>query len=88
MKICVYAISKNEEQFVDRFCKSAKGADLILIADTGSTDGTIKLAKKHKASVVEIGITPWRFDDARNAALSLIPKDIDICVSLDLDEEL
>ena len=88
MKICVYAISKNEEMFVERFCKSAKDADLILIADTGSTDGTVKLAKKHKAKVAEIVVTPWRFDDARNAALALIPKDIDICVSLDLDEEL
>lgn len=88
MKICVYAISKNEEMFVERFCKSAKDADLILIADTGSTDGTVKLAKKHKAKVAEISVTPWRFDDARNAALALIPKDIDICVSLDLDEEL
>jgi glycosyltransferase involved in cell wall biosynthesis len=88
MKICVYAISKNEEMFVERFCKSAKEADLILIADTGSTDNTITLAKQNGAVVPEICITPWRFDDARNAALALIPKDIDVCVSLDLDEEL
>lgn len=87
LKICVYAISKNEEMFVERFCQSAKDADLILIADTGSTDNTIKLAQKH-AVVRDICITPWRFDDARNAALALIPKDIDVCVSLDLDEEL
>ena len=26
MKIAVYAISKNEEQFVKRFCESAKDA--------------------------------------------------------------
>jgi len=88
LKICVYAISKNEEMFVKRFCDSAKGANLILIADTGSTDDTVKLAKENGAKVSPIAITPWRFDDARNAALSLIPKDIDICVSLDLDEEL
>ena len=88
MKICVYAISKNEEMFVERFCNSAKDADLILIADTGSTDRTIDLAEQCGAQVPSICITPWRFDDARNAALALIPKDIDICVSLDLDEEL
>ena len=88
MKICVYAISKNEEMFVERFCKSAADADLILIADTGSTDDTVKLAKKHGAQVEHITITPWRFDDARNASLALLPRDIDICVSLDLDEEL
>ena len=88
MKICVYAISKNEEMFVERFCKSAADADLILIADTGSTDNTVKLAKKCGAVVNHITITPWRFDDARNAALAMIPRDIDVCVSLDLDEEL
>lgn len=88
MKIAVYAISKNEEQFVERFCNSAKDADLILIADTGSTDNTVKLAKKHGAMVHSISITPWRFDKARDAALALIPADYDVCVSLDLDEEL
>lgn len=88
MKIAVYAISKNEEMFVERFCNSAKDADLILIADTGSTDLTADLAQDCGAQVHEINITPWRFDDARNAALALIPPDIDVCVSLDLDEEL
>lgn len=88
MKIAVYAISKNEEMFVERFCKSASAADLILIADTGSTDETCKLALQHGADLKHITITPWRFDDARNAALALVPRDIDVCVSLDLDEEL
>ena len=39
LKIAVYAISKNEAHFVPRFCESAKEADLILIADTGSEIG-------------------------------------------------
>jgi glycosyltransferase involved in cell wall biosynthesis len=88
MKICVYAISKNEEQFVERFCESAADADLILIADTGSTDDTVALAEDAGATVHHICITPWRFDHARNAALALIPRDIDVCISLDLDEVL
>lgn len=88
MKIAVYAISKNEEQFVERFCTSAKDADLILIADTGSTDNTAELAREHGAVVHDICITPWRFDKARDTALALIPRDIDVCISLDLDEEL
>jgi len=87
-KICVYAISKNEEQFVRRFCESAKEADLILIADTGSTDGTVEEALANGAVVPEICISPWRFDLARNAALALIPRTMDICISLDLDELL
>lgn len=89
MKIAVNAISKNEEQFVDRFCASAADADLILIADTGSTDGTVARARKHPKTIVqEICISPWRFDLARNAAIALLPKDIDIVISLDLDEVL
>jgi glycosyltransferase involved in cell wall biosynthesis len=88
LKIAISAISKNEAMFVERFCNSAKDADAIYIADTGSTDDTVKIAKKCGAVVHEICITPWRFDDARNAALALLPRDIDIVVSLDLDEEL
>jgi glycosyltransferase involved in cell wall biosynthesis len=88
MKIAVYAISKNEEQFVERFCRSAKDADIILIADTGSTDRTVDIAKEHGAVVYPICISPWRFDKARDAALALLPADIDVCISLDLDEVL
>ena len=44
LKIAVSAISKNEAEFVQRFCDSAQDADLICIADTGSTDDTVKIA--------------------------------------------
>jgi glycosyltransferase involved in cell wall biosynthesis len=88
MKIAVYAISKNEEQFVKRFCESAKDADLVLIADTGSTDNTVAEAKKYGAITHNIVVNPWRFDIARDVALCLLPADIDVCISLDLDEEL
>lgn len=88
LKICVYAISKNEAHFVPRFCESAKEADLILIADTGSTDGLPDVARQHGAVVHDICITPWRFDLARNAAMALIPRDMDVCISLDIDEVL
>jgi glycosyltransferase involved in cell wall biosynthesis len=88
LKICVYAISKNEAHFVERFCESAADADMILIADTGSDDGLVDEARKHGAVVHDICITPWRFDLARNAALALIPRDYDVCISLDIDEVL
>lgn len=88
MKIAVYAISKNEEQFVKRFCESAKDADMILIADTGSTDNTAVVAAECGAVVHDIFISPWRFDKARDTALALIPSDYDVCISLDLDEVL
>ena len=88
MKIAVYAISKNEERFVKTFCESAKDADLILIADTGSTDNTVKEALRCGATPFNITVTPWRFDKARDIALGLIPSDYDVCISLDLDEKL
>lgn len=88
MKIAVYAISKNEQQFVSRFCESAKLADYIVIADTGSTDGTVESARQSGAIVHTICVKPWRFDKARDAALALVPADADICISLDLDEIL
>lgn len=88
LKIAVYAISKNEEQFVERFCESAKDADVVLIADTGSTDNTVALARQCGAAVANICIKPWRFDIARDTALALLPGDIDVCISLDLDEVL
>jgi len=88
LKICVYAIAKNEAQFVQRFAESAKDADLILVADTGSTDETLAACKDAGVVAQTICITPWRFDHARNAALALVPSDMDVCVSLDLDEVL
>lgn len=88
MKIAVYTIALNEAAFVEPFCKSAADADLIVIGDTGSTDNTAQEARGYGAIVYPITITPWRFDLARNAVLALIPPDIDVCISLDLDERL
>lgn len=88
MKIAVYTIAKNEEQFVERWYDSAKDADYLLIADTGSTDNTIELAKSLGINVVSININPFRFDDARNASLAALPADIDYCIALDMDEVL
>ena len=88
MKIAVYSIALNEEQFVKDWYESAKEADYLLIADTGSTDGTVALAKSLGINVVDISISPWRFDDARNASLACLPRDIDYCIALDLDEVL
>jgi glycosyltransferase involved in cell wall biosynthesis/predicted O-methyltransferase YrrM len=87
-RIAVYAISKNESKFVERFCESCKDADLIVITDTGSTDDTVEKARSLGAIVHSISVMPWRFDVARNCSVALIPPDVDICVNLDLDEVL
>lgn len=46
VKIAVYAISKNEEKFVERWVNSMNEADEIYVADTGSTDNTVELLKQ------------------------------------------
>lgn len=85
-KICVYAISKNEEKFVKRWYESVKEADGIYVLDTGSSDNTVQLLKNLGANVSEKEIKPWRFDVARNESLKLVPEDCDICVCIDIDE--
>lgn len=86
MKIAVYAIALNEAAFVERWLDSAADADHVMIADTGSTDGTADWF--YACAFHNIHISPWRFDHARNAALALLPPDIDLCITLDLDEIL
>lgn len=85
-KVCVYAVCKDEEQFVERFMVNLKEADMVIIGDTGSTDKTVEKFKENGAIVYEIPIKPWRFDKARNELLKYIPEDVDICVAIDVDE--
>lgn len=85
-KICVYAIAKNEEQFVDSWCESAMEADAVVVLDTGSTDNTVEKLREHGVMVETKTFTPWRFDDARNESMKLIPEDCNILVCIDLDE--
>lgn len=85
-KVCVYAICKNEEQFVDRWIESMNEADHIVVTDTGSTDGTVERLREKGAIVYGAEVNPWRFDVARNISLAHVPNDTDICVCTDLDE--
>ena len=45
IKICVYAICKNESKFINRWLESIKDADYICVLDTGSTDNSVELLK-------------------------------------------
>ena len=85
-KICVYAICKNEEKFINRWMDSVSEADLVVVLDTGSTDKSVEKLRSRGALVYTEIINPWRFDTARNKAMDFIPTDVDICVSNDIDE--
>ena len=86
MKIAVYTIALNEKQHCERWANSVSEADYRVVMDTGSTDDTVELLRDLGVTVYQQYITPWRFDVARNAAMSLVPMDADICISMDMDE--
>ena len=85
MKLCIYAICKNEIKHINDWLECVKEADDVVIVDTGSTDGTWEILQKSGVRCEQVNISPFRFDEARNYALSLIPEDCDICLPLDPD---
>lgn len=88
MKLCAYTICKNEAHHVDTWVNALKDeVDYICVLDTGSTDDTLELFKKYPFVIVgQKEIKPWRFDDARNESMKLIPEDTDVAMVVDLDE--
>ncbi len=85
-KICVYAICKNEEKHIKRWYESMKEADEIYVLDTGSTDNSVSILKSLGVHVKTKNYKHFKFDQARNDSLKLVPDDTDICVCTDIDE--
>jgi len=88
MKIGIYAIAKNESKNLDGWFKNISNADYVLILDTGSVDNTVEKARSLGINVFEAHLSPWDEARAKNIAMSLLPKDLDFCISLDLDEHV
>src|SRR5207244_5058234 len=68
LSICL--LTRNEADKLERAVASVQGiADEIVVADTGSTDGTVALAQKLGARLLEVG---WDddFSKGRNDALT------------------
>lgn len=98
-KICVYAICKDEDKFVDQWFENVRTADYIAVLDTGSQpefwdklkgwqEKLNSEAGYEKVILQQKVITPWRFDVARNESMKLIPADADLCICTDFDELL
>ncbi|MEY2410103.1 MAG: hypothetical protein QOF48_2773, partial [Verrucomicrobiota bacterium] len=86
LRLSICLIVRNEEQFLGRCLESVRGlAHQIVVVDTGSTDSTTDIARRHGAEVYSF---PWRddFSAARNAALERVTGDW--VLILDADEEL
>lgn len=86
MKLNLVMIVKNEERSLRKCLKAARGlVDEIIIADTGSTDRTVSIAREMGARVVDF---VWinDFGAARNFALE--QSDADWNLILDADEYL
>lgn len=88
MKVAVYAINLNYAHALQKWADCARDADYLVMMDTGSTDGSMDAGTAAGISMYLNPITPWRYDHARNAALSLVPEDADYCIALDTDEFL
>lgn len=88
MRVAVTSIMLDEPlEFIHRWAQSAQDADDLVLVDTGSTNGAIDYARGLGLTVHEITVNPWRFDDARNAGLTLLPE-CDVVITLDVDEVL
>ena len=88
MRLCVYAIMRDEAPNIAEWAETTADADLRFVLDTGSTDNTVdELRLVHGIQTARATFEPFRFDDARNTALALAPE-ADLYLRLDADERL
>ncbi len=84
MKLSGAIIPFNEEANLARTLASVKGADEIIVIDSGSTDRTVEIAQSYGANVF---IEEWKgFAAQKNSALAKCT--CDWILSLDADEEV
>jgi tetratricopeptide (TPR) repeat protein len=87
MKLTACLIVKNEESCLDKALLSLQGVDDIIICDTGSTDNTINIAKKHTNKIYTDYKWNDNFAEARNHALNKCPLNTWV-LSFDADDVL
>ncbi len=86
MTISLCMIVKNEQAVLERCLQSVRGAvDEIIIVDTGSTDGTEKIARRYTDKVYFFPLAA-EFSEARNFAFSKATREY--CMWMDADDVL
>lgn len=66
-RLSVITLTMNEERNIAECLESVAWADELIVVDSGSTDGTVALARRFTPNVITL---PWRgYGAARNAAL-------------------
>lgn len=86
MRISVVLIVKNEAAVLARCLDSVKEADEIVICDTGSTDGTLEIARQYTDKIFTDYVWEDHFANARNHAR--LKATGDWILSIDADEYL
>ena len=83
--LTVLILTRDEKKHIARAISSISGlADRIVIVDSGSTDGTIEIARGLGAEVM---LNPWRnYATQLNWALDQLPEDTGWVMRLDADE--
>ncbi|MBX3019788.1 MAG: glycosyltransferase family 2 protein [Bdellovibrionaceae bacterium] len=92
LPLSVVIITKNEERNLPRCLESVAWADEVLVVDSGSTDATVDVARRHGARVLT---ETWRGFGPQKAFAALQAKhdwilslDADECVPVELHQEL
>ena len=88
LRIAIYTPAKNESKHATAWAESCADADYRIVIDTGSSDDTKHLLETAGVDVYNVRVIPWRFDDAYNIAMSLVPEDADVLICLHMDERL
>jgi hypothetical protein len=91
MKIAAYTICNNEIEKIEDWLSYTRGYNYKVILDTGSSDGSFELLKKlsvNDSSIIvsQTHLKDFKFDNAKNLSLNLIPTDTTWCVFTFLDE--
>lgn len=80
-EVTAYIMAKNEGQRIARCIDSLKWCDVILVADTGSSDDTIRIALEKGCQIIEI---PFQgFGPTRNKIIDQIQTPWIVCFDAD-----